>query len=130
MTKGDNYVGNVVSAIQAQPALWSSTAIFITFDDCGCFYDPIPPPSKAYGIRVPMMIISPYAKPGYTDTNTASYASVLRFTEETFGLKPLNATDSEAYDYLGAFNFGSAPVKAPSQLVHHSTPKASRMILR
>src|SRR5207248_2494873 len=63
MAFGDNYIGDVVSAIENGPD-WDSTAIFIAYDDCGCFYDHVPPPS-GLGIRVPVVVVSPYAKAGF-----------------------------------------------------------------
>ena len=103
MTVGDDWIGQVVSAIENGPN-WSSTAILLTWDDCGCFYDHVPPPSGK-GIRVPMILISPWVKPGYTDSTPASFASVLAFSEHVLGLPALTSADSTAYDYLGAFNF-------------------------
>ena len=77
------------SAIDEQARL-DTTAIFITYDDCGCFYDHVPPPPGS-GIRVPMVIVSPYAKPAFTDSKAASFASILAFTEHLFGLEPLGS---------------------------------------
>src|SRR5205085_12185035 len=116
MQKGDNWIASVVSAIMSGPQ-WSSTAIFIAYDDCGCFYDHVAPPA-GLGIRVPMVIVSPYAKPGFTDSNTASFASMLAFTEHTFGLPPLTTLDAGAYDYRASFDFGARPVK-PIALTQH-----------
>jgi len=107
MTDGDNWIGQVVSAIEASPD-WSSTAIFITYDDCGCFYDHVPPPN-GLGLRVPMVIVSPYAKPAYTDSTRASIASLLAFTEHTFNLPALGEKDSAAYEYSNAFDFSQVP---------------------
>ena len=56
-----------------------------------------------------MVIVSPFAKRGYTDSNVASIASMLAFTESTFGLEPLWITDREAYDYSQSFDFTQAP---------------------
>ena len=87
MLTGDNWIGQLVNALQASPN-WSSTAIFITYDDCGCFYDHVAPGKNPdgtpQGVRVPMVIVSPYAKRGGTDSNTATFASFLKFTEEAF----------------------------------------------
>ena len=80
MIAGDNWIGQVVSAITSGPQ-WASTAVFITYDDCGCFYDHVPPPEPGMGIRVPMVIVSPYARRGFTDSNVATYASLLAFAE-------------------------------------------------
>ena len=107
MLAGDNWVGQAVSAIMNGPD-WSSTAIFITYDDCGCFYDHVPPPANL-GVRAPMVIVSPYARPGFTDSDVASTASMLAFTEHTFGLAPLGTTDATAYDYSDSFDFDQAP---------------------
>jgi phospholipase C len=133
MLLGDNWIAKEVNAIQAGPD-WSSTAIFITYDDCGCFYDHVPPPGKNpdgtdQGIREPMVIISPYAKRAYTDSNPATFASILRFTEETFGLAALGVNDAQAYDYANSFNFtqpGTAPrVWPPQQPVSDATLRSS-----
>jgi phospholipase C len=108
MLQGDNWIGQVVSAIMNGPQ-WSSTAIFVTYDDCGCFYDHVAPPA-GLGIRVPMVIVSPYAKPGFTDSYRASFASLLAFTEHTFGLLPLTDKDASAYDYSASFDFTQRPL--------------------
>jgi hypothetical protein len=128
MTQGDNWVGQVVSAIQNSPD-WSSTAIFLTWDDCGCFYDHVPPPA-GMGIRVPMIIISPYAKPGYTDSNTASFASILAYIENNFGLPSLGQADQGAYDYSDSFDYSQAPVLKFKPLVQQPIPPASKAYLR
>lgn len=108
MRAGDNWIGKVVGAIRNGPN-WRSTAIFITYDDCGCFYDHVAPPKNPDGTqqgpREPMVIVSPYAKAGFTDSNHASFASILAFTEHTFHLPPLNVNDREAYDYSQTFNY-------------------------
>jgi phospholipase C len=118
MKLGDNWIGQVVKAIEAGSD-WSSTAIFITYDDCGCFYDHVAPPSVQLGIRVPMVIVSPYARRAFTDSNVASYASLLAFNEYVFGLQPLATADAKAYNFLGSFDF-TQPGLAPVQMVTSS----------
>jgi phospholipase C len=115
MAKGDNWIGQVVSAVENGPD-WASTAIFITYDDCGCFYDHVAPP-PGFGIRVPMVIVSPFAKPGFVDSNRASFASLLSFTEHTFGLPALGTRDSTAYAYANAFDYTQAR-NAPVAMTH------------
>jgi phospholipase C len=110
MAMGDNWIGSVVGAIMSGPQ-WSSTAIFITYDDCGCFYDPVPPPAGD-GIRSPMVIVSPYARAGFTDSSSASTNSILAFIERTFGLAALGAADRNAYDYSGSFDFSQSPLSS------------------
>ncbi len=120
MLRGDNWIGQMVSAIEHGPD-WASTAIFITYDDCGCFYDHVPPP-PGKGIRAPMVIVSPYARPGYTDSTPADdVGSMLAFVEHTFNVPPLTAVDANAYDYRGSFNYAQRPLKpnplpAPGQI--------------
>jgi phospholipase C len=118
MAKGDNWIGNVVGAIQGS-ADWPHTAIFITYDDCGCFYDHVRPPVKRWGLRMPMVIVSPYAKPHYTDSNNATFASMLAFTEHVFGLSPLSARDANAYDYADAFNFNQPVLRTAKMTTSH-----------
>jgi phospholipase C len=84
----------------------AADGFFITYDDCGCFYDHVAPPSPELGIRVPMVVVSPFARRGFTDTNVASYATLLAFTEYVFGLQPLADADANAYAFLNSFDFG------------------------
>ncbi len=122
LIKGDNWIADNVSAIMNGPD-WATTAIFITYDDCGCFYDPVAPPPQL-GVRVPMVIVSPYAKPHFVDSGVASFASLLAFTEHVFGLPPLANDDANAYDYAGSFDFSQRPLR-PIPLPHHQVPRSS-----
>ncbi len=112
MATGDNWIGQVVEAIEDGPD-WDSTAIFITYDDCGCFYDHVTPGANPdgtqQGIRVPMVIVSPYARVGYTDSTPATFASILAYVEQTFGLAALGINDSGAYAFSNAFNYSISP---------------------
>jgi phospholipase C len=121
MAVGDNWIGQVVGAIEHGPD-WASTAVFITWDDCGCFYDHVPPAFAGLGIRVPMVIASPYARPGATDSADATYASILAFVEHTFVLSPLSTADAGAYDYANAFDFSQTPAMALAPMVHTKVP--------
>jgi phospholipase C len=126
MATGDNWIGKVVSAIENGPQ-WQSTAIFLSWDDCGCFYDAVAPPS-GLGIRVPMILISPWVIKGHTDHNVATWASLLAFTEHVLGVPPLNATDKNAYNYLGSFNFSQTPSQVAAHkaaLSQHVVPRSS-----
>lgn len=119
MIEGDNWIGTRLDAAMNGPD-WNSTAVFITYDDCGCFYDQVPPP-EGLGIRTPMVIVSPWAKPGYTDSNVASYASMMAFVEHTFGLAPLSVRDNEAYDFRSSFDFTQQPL-GPIQMQQNPIP--------
>jgi phospholipase C len=127
MMAGDDWIGQLVSAAMSAPT-WDSTAIFITYDDCGCFYDHVTPPPNM-GIRSPMVIVSPYAKPGFTDSTVASYASMLTFIEHNFGLDPLSRADADAYDYADSFNLAQEPLP-PIELSNHPVPRSSLRWLR
>jgi phospholipase C len=126
MARGDNWIGRVVSAIETGPD-WSSTAIFITYDDCGCFYDHVDPLAydPSWGVRLPMVIVGPYAKPGFTDPTPATTLSMLAFTEHNFGLKPLSADVTSAYDFSNAFDYTQAPSRG-IPMVRTRVPAAER----
>jgi phospholipase C len=127
MALGDTWLGSVVNALMNGPE-WSSTAIFITYDDFGGFYDHVPPPGGTFGMRVPMVIVSPYAKPGYTDSSVASIASVQAYIEHTFGVQPLTSADGKAYDFLNAFNYSQTPL-GPARMVHRRISHGERLWL-
>jgi len=86
VTKGQAYVTGVINSIMRSRA-WSSTAIFLCWDDWGGFYDHVTPPtvdSQGYGLRVPALVISPYAKRGYIDHQILSQDAYLKFIEDDF----------------------------------------------
>ncbi len=86
VSAGQAYVTDVVNAIMRGPD-WSSTAIFLTWDDWGGFYDHVVPPivdENGYGLRVPGIVISPYAKRGYIDHQVLSFDAYTKFIEEDF----------------------------------------------
>ena len=83
---GQAYVTRLINAIMEGPA-WERTAIFLTWDDWGGFYDHVEPPridQMGLGLRVPALVISPYAKQGYIDHNTYSFDSYLKLIEDRF----------------------------------------------
>jgi phospholipase C len=132
MRTGDNWIGKVVNEL-THSRDWKSTAVFITYDDCGCFYDHVPPGKNpdgtAQGIRVPMVIVSPYAKRGYTDSHPATFASILRFAEVAFGLRSLSVNDRRAYDYAYSFNFRARPSGARVTVRQYPISPATKAFL-
>jgi hypothetical protein len=86
ISKGQAYVTTVINAIMRSPC-WDSSAIFLSWDDWGGFYDHVVPPvidAQGYGFRVPGLVISPYAKPGYIDHRQLSQDAYLKFIEDDF----------------------------------------------
>ncbi|MCL4562580.1 MAG: alkaline phosphatase family protein [Chloroflexi bacterium] len=108
---GMAYVTGLVNAVMESPN-WNSTAIFIAWDDWGGFYDHVTPPKVdeyGYGIRVPGLVISPYARQGLIDHTTYSFESWLRLVEERFSVKSMTARDANANDMRAAFDFTQKP---------------------
>ncbi|MBV9465214.1 MAG: alkaline phosphatase family protein [Solirubrobacterales bacterium] len=88
------FVTHAVDEVQNNPALWSDTAIFVTFDEGGGYYDSgyVQPLSFfGDGPRVPMIVVSPFAKPGYVSHTYTDHISLLKFIERNWGLSPLSS---------------------------------------
>jgi len=108
---GENWTTEIVNALMESP-MWKDTAIFITWDDYGGFYDHVAPPQVdgfGFGIRVPLLIISPYAKQGYVTSELGEFSSVLRFMEDNWGLAQLTHRDEDATPLLSAFDYAQQP---------------------
>jgi phospholipase C len=144
--EGQAYVTSLINAVMRSPD-WPSTAIFLSWDDWGGFYDHVVPPQvdqNGYGLRVPGLVISPYSRPGFIDHQTLSHDAYLKFIEEDFlGAERLDpATDGrpdprpdvrEVVPQLGNiaadFDFNQAPTKPfilPTHPVRWSMPTATR----
>lgn len=111
LCNGENWTVRTINAIMESPD-WRSTAIFLTWDDFGGFYDHVPPPHvDMYGMgpRVPLLMIGPYARRGAVFSDTSEFSSVLRFIERLHDLPALTGRDQEANDLLGGFDFTQRP---------------------
>ncbi len=109
---GENWTVSMINAVMQSPE-WNSTAIVLTWDDYGGFYDHVAPPQVDFyglGPRVPLLVISPYAKPGFVTHTRYEYASFLKTVEERFGLPSLTARDADANDLLDSFDFNQTPL--------------------
>jgi phospholipase C len=120
---GENWTVGFVNQIM-QSEYWKDTAILFTMDDFGGWYDHVPPPRQygcdsttpyGLGFRLPLIVISPYAKPGFIFKEQAEQASIPRFIEEVFGAPALStldpaAQDGQANDLMGAFDFTQTPL--------------------
>jgi phospholipase C len=111
---GPAWVASLVNAV-GQSQFWNSTAIFVMWDDWGGLFDPVKPvhaDTYGLGFRVPLLMVSPYAKQGYVTHVQYETASVLKFIEDNFGLAPLAAADARANDPAGdAFDYSRQPRK-------------------
>jgi len=108
---GPDWVASVVNAI-GESKYWDSTTIVVTWDDWGGWYDHVSPPqynSYELGMRVPLIVISPYAKQGYVSHVQHEFGSILKFTEKAFGLGSLGTTDVRADDLSDCFQFSQSP---------------------
>jgi phospholipase C len=108
---GPSWVASVVNKI-GESKYWDSTAIFVTWDDWGGWYDQIAPQQyNVYelGFRVPLIVISAYAKQHYISVKQHEFGSILKFTEETFNLGSLNTTDVRSDDLSDCFDFSKEP---------------------
>jgi phospholipase C len=126
---GPAWITSVVNEI-GQSSFWNSTAIFITWDDWGGWYDHVPPPVTgpvSLGIRVPVIIVSPYARQGYVSHVVHTTGSILHFAEEVFNLPSLGEADAWSDDFSDAFNFAQTPTKfSPFTQSKHSRAEAMR----
>jgi phospholipase C len=117
---GPSWVAQVVNAVGTSSA-WKTTAIVVIWDDWGGFYDHVPPPQLDYqglGFRVPMIVISPYARAGYISHTQYEPASILKFIENNWGLARIGTNDVRAKDIGGVFDFSKPPrafVKIPAR---------------
>ncbi|MGC1381869.1 MAG: alkaline phosphatase family protein [Candidatus Baltobacteraceae bacterium] len=111
---GPSWVAALINAI-GKSKYWDTTAIFVFWDDYGGWYDHVPPALVDYdglGFRIPMLIVSPYAKQGYVSHVHYEHGSILRFVEDQFGLPRLSQTDARANSPAGdAFDFSQPPRK-------------------
>ena len=123
---GPAWVASVVNAIGASP-FWANTAIFITWDDWGGWYDHVPPPlgysdgtssEYVYGFRVPLLVVSPYAKAGYISHQVHDFGSILKYIEEDFQLTAVapgapGYADSSTVtnDMSDCFDYSQTPLK-------------------
>jgi phospholipase C len=106
-TSGPQWVGSIVNAIGAS-SYWQDTAIFILWDDWGGWYDHVAPPKMdgiGLGFRVPLIVVSPFAKHGYVSHVQYEFGSLLRFVESTFNLASLGTTDARANSLDDCFDF-------------------------
>jgi phospholipase C len=127
---GQQFVARVVNAVMASGS-WPHAAVFLSYDEHGGFYDHVPPPPACkpdelepigdtkgrhfdrYGFRVPLMVISPYARRAYLSHTVSDHTSILRFLAARFGFKALTARDANADPLLEMFDFDHPDLSVP-----------------
>jgi phospholipase C len=133
--RGQAFTAKIINAIMSGPA-WSSTVIFLTYDEHGGYFDHVPPPAAClpdaippdlqagdepgafdrYGIRVPMVAVSPFSKKAFVSHVTYDHTSILRFIENRFDLPALTNRDANADPMLDLFDFDNPPFVTPPRL--------------
>jgi phospholipase C len=116
---GPSWVAAIVNSIGNSP-YWANTAIIITWDDWGGWYDHVAPKiindgvswgsGYVYGFRVPLIVVSPYAQAKYISHTTHDFGSILKYIETTFGLNSLGYADAYADDLSDCFNLTQSPI--------------------
>jgi phospholipase C len=116
---GPAWVASIVNAI-GNSAYWANTAIIITWDDWGGWYDHVAPKiindglswgsGYVYGFRVPLIVVSPYAKAAHISHATHDFGSILKFIETTFNLPSLGYADAPADDFSDCFDLTQTPL--------------------
>jgi hypothetical protein len=129
---GQNFAYGVVNALESSPN-WSDSALFLTYDENGGFYDHVAPPAAVapdniapmlqpgdtqasfdrYGFRVPVVVVSPFSKPHYVSHVVDDHTSILSFIETRYGLSPLTARDAAADPMLDMFDFTTPSFATP-----------------
>jgi phospholipase C len=137
---GPSWVASIVNAI-GNSSYWANTAIIITWDDWGGWYDHVAPTvvndavswgsGYVYGFRVPLIVVSPYAKAAYISHVTHNFGSILKFIETTFSLPSLGYADAAADDLSDCFDFTQTPltfrtIAAPLDATHFLNDKRPR----
>jgi phospholipase C len=139
---GEAAAANVLNTLVSNPAVWSKTALFITYDENGGFFDHVPPPTPGagtageyltvnplpadasgvagpigLGFRVPMLVVSPFSRGGFVASQTFDHTSTLRFLETRFGVQVPNLSSwrrSVTGDLTSAFNFAKVNTSVPA----------------
>jgi phospholipase C len=132
---GEDFIAKITHTLMSAPT-WKHTALFITYDEHGGYYDHVPPPKAIkpdnippklgpgnvpgaydrYGFRVPLMVVSPWAKPGYASTVVQDHTSLLAFIERKWNLPAMTFRDANADAMTDYFDFRRAAFARPPRL--------------
>ena len=128
---GPSWVASIVNAIGSGP-YWANTAIFITWDDWGGWFDHVAPTvrnSYEFGFRVPLIVVSPYAKAAYISHVPHDFGSILKYIEKNWSLASLGYADATADDLSDCFDYNQTPlpfktIQAPLNAQHFQEDKS------
>jgi phospholipase C len=133
--QGEMAVKSMIQALMESDVWWNS-AFLLTYDEGGSWYDHVAPPqvdSYGYGLRVPALLVSPFARQGFVDSTLLDHTSNLKFIEENWGLQPLAQRDAAANDFMSAFDFSQSarqPAFIPFLYTRETTkPAPSRNVI-
>ncbi len=129
---GENFVRSVVTAMFQSP-LWGESAIVITYDEGGGFFDHVPPPCacladpsqslfNTFGVRVPLFVVSPWSRPTFVSHQAHSHTSVLRLIQAVFDLPALTGRDANSDALLDLFDFGAPAFATPPAEIPDAAP--------
>jgi len=111
LMSGQRFVKSIIQELMRSTS-WDSSAFMLAYDDWGGWYDhvmPIQVDDFGYGPRVPVILVSPYAKSGYIDHTVLDFTSMLKFIEQNWNIAPLAGRDTNANNFLSAFDFNQSP---------------------
>jgi phospholipase C len=137
---GAAYIARAFNAFMQGP-LWTKSAMFLTYDEAGGFYDHVTPPAAPppdgvgprllagdtqgafdrYGFRVPLVAVSPFVKPNYVSHQVSDHTSILKFIERRFGLPALTERDKAAVDLTDMFDFTKMSFEQPPKMPNQPT---------
>jgi phospholipase C len=131
---GQRFVSSLIHALM-QSDVWESSALLVTYDDWGGWFDHVPPPQVdtfGYGFRVPAFLVSSYAREGHIDSTVMDFSSIPRFIEENWGLEPIAERDAAANTFMLAFDL-ERPARPPQFISHERggsrRPAPSRTVI-
>lgn len=127
LQKGQKFIARVVNKLMSKPEVWKKTVFFLMYDEHGGYYDHVTPPPACepdnlvptdfkfdrLGVRTPLIVASPFVKPGYVSHFVTDHTSVTRFIQNRFDLPSLTRRDANAWPLLDLFDFDSAPLLTP-----------------
>ena len=111
LRSGQKFVKSLIQALMRSDS-WNKSAFLLLYDDWGGWYDHVAPPQvdeNGYGMRVPGILVSAYARRGYIDSTELDFTSVPKFIEENWNLEPLTERDANANNLITAFDFSQPP---------------------